>query len=652
LKKLGLFFLFVMLYAFTKAQNKTIDSLKILLKTEKKDTSRVQLIVQLSYQFENSNPDTALLLAQQGLLLSKKNRFTAGEIECLNMTGLIFITTGNYPKALEYLLESLKKSEAIQDESSITTELSNIGIVYSAQGDYRQDIRYNLMALPIDKSLNHTRNIAIMQLNLGDSYEKLNILDSAIYFTSQSYALSLQSKYIDLTGVALNNFGNIYSKLGKPDTALKYYRSDFPYLKDANDEDDFCETYLGMSKIFQSAGKKDSCLYYAKLCLSIAKKAGFTDEVMESCKFLTQYYQSAHNIDSAFVYQSAGIAARDSLFSQEKAREMQTLRFDEAVRQQQIEEAKQEAHTQLILNVLFGGLFTLIVAAIILYRNNRQKQKANSILEDQKQKLESTLKELRTTQAQLIHAEKMASLGQLTAGIAHEIQNPLNFVNNFSELSNELINEMVEEVDKGNTLQVKEIANDIKQNLEKINHHGKRADAIVKGMLQHSRSSKNAKDPTDINALADEYLRLSYHGLRAKDKEFNALINTEFDNSIGKINIVPEDIGRVLLNLYNNAFYAVGEKKKSEGAGYEPAVSISTNKMDNMVFITVKDNGNGIPQNVVDKIFHPFFTTKPPGQGTGLGLSLSYDIVKAHNGEIKVNRTEGEFTEFVVRLPA
>jgi signal transduction histidine kinase len=245
----------------------------------------------------------------------------------------------------------------------------------------------------------------------------------------------------------------------------------------------------------------------------------------------------------------------------------------------------------------------------------------------------------------------MASLGELTAGIAHEIQNPLNFVNNFSEVSNELLSEMVEEVDKGNTNEVKAIAQDVQQNLEKILHHGKRADAIVKGMLQHSRISTGVKEPTNINALADEYLRLSYHGLRAKDKVFNSEIKTDFDNSIGKINIIPQDIGRVLLNLYNNAFYAVNEQKNRNLNSYEPTVSVSTKKIGDKVILTVKDNGNGVPQKVIDKIFQPFFTTKPTGQGTGLGLSLSYDIVKAHGGEIKVNTVEGEFTEFVVQLP-
>jgi two-component system NtrC family sensor kinase len=278
-------------------------------------------------------------------------------------------------------------------------------------------------------------------------------------------------------------------------------------------------------------------------------------------------------------------------------------------------------------------------------------------LTQQKEELEHALSDLKSTQAQLVQREKMASLGELTAGIAHEIQNPLNFVNNFSEVSAELIDEWKEELSKGNGKEAIAIANNVKQNLEKIIHHGKRADAIVRGMLQHSRVSTGQKELTDINALTDEYLRLSYHGLRAKDKTFNATLETDFDMGIEKINVVAQDIGRVLLNLFNNAFYAVGEKKKNLTGlnNYEPIVSVSTKRINYHldavgIEIRIKDNGVGMSQKVVDKIFQPFFTTKPTGQGTGLGLSLSYDIIKVHGGEIKVKTKEGEGSEFIIQL--
>jgi signal transduction histidine kinase len=283
-----------------------------------------------------------------------------------------------------------------------------------------------------------------------------------------------------------------------------------------------------------------------------------------------------------------------------------------------------------------------------------QKETLEIQVQERTVELKQSLENLRATQSQLILSEKMASLGELTAGIAHEIQNPLNFVNNFSEVNKELADELQQELKAGKIDDAIAISNDIKDNEEKINHHGKRADAIVKGMLQHSRSSSGVKEPTNINALADEYLRLAYHGLRAKDNSFNATIKTDFDKSIGNINIIPQDIGRVVLNLINNAFYVVDEKKtlrQAQGDNYEPTVSVSTKKEGSKVLISVKDNGNGIPQKVLDKIFQPFFTTKPTGQGTGLGLSLSYDIVKAHGGELKVETKEGEGAAFIIQIP-
>jgi len=290
--------------------------------------------------------------------------------------------------------------------------------------------------------------------------------------------------------------------------------------------------------------------------------------------------------------------------------------------------------------------------SIMLQETIEDLQKKSLAIEETNKALTKTLDELKATQQQLIQSEKMASLGELTAGIAHEIQNPLNFVNNFSEVSNELIDEMTEQLEKGNTEDAKAIASEVKMSLEKINFHGKRAEGIVKSMLQHSRTSNNKKEPTDINALADEYLRLAYHGMRAKDKSFNSAMKTDYDENIGLVKIISQDIGRVILNLITNAFYAVTEKNKLKPEGYEPTVTIITKKIVDKLEISVKDNGTGIPQKALDKIFQPFFTTKPTGQGTGLGLSLSYDIItNGHGGELKVETKEGEYTMFTIILP-
>lgn len=284
--------------------------------------------------------------------------------------------------------------------------------------------------------------------------------------------------------------------------------------------------------------------------------------------------------------------------------------------------------------------------------NLQELDKQKKLVDETNKELNQALINLKETQAQLIQSEKMASLGELTAGVAHEIQNPLNFVNNFSEVSIELADEMLAGINNGNTADVSDIANDLKGNLEKIVHHGKRADAIVKSMLQHSRKNAGNKELTDINLLVDEFVRLSYHGLRARDKSFNATIETALDQTLEKAEVLPQDLGRVLLNLFNNAFYAVNEKKKQLNESFDPKVFVSTRKCNDKIEIMVRDNGNGIPAKIIEKIYQPFFTTKPTGEGTGLGLSLSYDIItKAHGGEMKVETKEGEYALFRILLP-
>ena len=305
------------------------------------------------------------------------------------------------------------------------------------------------------------------------------------------------------------------------------------------------------------------------------------------------------------------------------------------------------------------GIYGLLILIFSVFMNralreraiSHERQKAQVKELAQAKEIEKAYTELKATQTQLIQSEKMASLGELTAGIAHEIQNPLNFVNNFSEVNKELLEEMKGEIKKGNLGEVEGIANNIIENEEKITHHGRRADAIVKGMLQHSRVSSGQKEPTDLNALVDEYLRLAYYGLRAKDKSFQAKMQTDFDTTIGSVNMIPQDMGRVFLNLFNNAFYAVSEKAKTQPVVYDPMISVSTKKLSDKIEIRVKDNGVGISQKVIDKIFQPFFTTKPPGLGTGLGLSMSYDIIKAHGGEWKVQGNEGQGAEFIILIP-
>jgi two-component system, NtrC family, sensor kinase len=402
---------------------------------------------------------------------------------------------------------------------------------------------------------------------------------------------------------------------------------------------------LDFKKLFEGINKE----------IAAARSAGDIGNVTKGYGKLSTLDSLRGNYKGAYENYKLYAAYRDSLQKKEfEKKELQAKMqrdFDKRQALQQIEKEKEHRKNTVRQILLIAFLLAFVTIATAFYMAYKREQKRKNIVHMQKEEIENTLSELKSTQAQLIHSEKMASLGELTAGIAHEIQNPLNFVNNFSEVNAELADELKIELAKGNTPSANDIADSIKENTQKINHHGKRADSIVKGMLQHSRTSSGQKEPTDINALCDEYLRLAYHGLRAKDKTFHALLETDFDNTIGKINIVSQDIGRAILNLINNAFYAANERWRAEGKESKAVVSVSTRKTNGKILISVKDNGNGIPQKIVDKIFQPFFTTKPTGQGTGLGLSLAYDIVKAHGGEIRVETKDGEGSEFVIQLP-
>ncbi len=403
-------------------------------------------------------------------------------------------------------------------------------------------------------------------------------------------------------------------------------------------------TQNGLAELYLHTNRPDTGKNYAFDAIQNAKIFNDQNGIANSYKFLSRAYAVQNNVDSAYHYLHLANALNDSLqnIEKENIRKFNATLLNENLRHKDLIAERDAMQSRRRTYGLIAALFVFFIIAFLLYRNNRQKQKANVQLERQKEKVErqkqeveNTLSKLKTTQSQLIQSEKMASLGELTAGIAHEIQNPLNFVNNFSEVNSELLTEMKEEIKEGKYDEVNAIADDVIENEQKINHHGKRAESIVKNMLQHSRSSSGVKEPTNINALCDEYLRLSYHGFRAKDKSFNADFRLEADSSIPKINVVPQDIGRVLLNLINNAFFAVNEKVNGFGNSFKPLVVITTTTIENNVKITISDNGNGIPDSVKNKIFQPFFTTKPTGQGTGLGLSLSYDIVKAHGGELK-----------------
>ncbi len=679
--------LFILLLSFTvsfvSGQQNTVDSLKHELETTKNDTLRLVLLTLLSNKYSDKKYDSVLFFAEQQLPLAQKLNYKIDEAYALDIMAESMLHLRN-TRILETLLKGIKIVEDTRSEKNILPkkyldmiiywdtvflpkdrwtprslrldELANLytglGLFYGLTMENRQkQLFYFFKAKDIFMSLKDTSSLAMIYTNIGDAYLNLNQLDSGLVYSKKSYDMSPKTAFEKLAGLSLELIADIYLKKGNYSLAKEYSKLAVHTSIEHGTLLGLGYACSNLSDIFLRQGAIDSSLYYAQKAFEVSNQMNDSFFLADAAADLAKLYKSRNNNDSALQYSLLALTLRDSINNVEKIRRLQSLDYDEQIHQQEVETAKIEYKNELKIYALLIGLGALLIIAVLLLRNNRQRKKTNILLRKQKEEIQNTLQELKAMQAQLIQSEKMASLGELTAGIAHEIQNPLNFVNNFSEVNTELISEMKEEIDKGNIEEVKVIANDIEDNEQKIIHHGKRADAIVKGMLQHSRISTGQKELTDINALADEYLRLSYHGLRAKDKTFNATLQTDFDTTIGKINIVPQDIGRVLLNLFNNAFYAVNEKAKLSANNYQPTAKVTTRRLNDKIEIRVEDNGNGIPQKVVDKIFQPFFTTKPTGQGTGLGLSLSYDIIKAHGGEIKVETKEGEGAEFIIEIP-
>lgn len=572
----------------------------------------------------------------------------------------------NYPQALLYQQKSLKFAEDRNNISSQAYTLLNIGNTYSKMGDSLRAERSLLKAVKLAKKAG-AKNVEVYSyINLGNLYNSIGKWDKSYSYAIKAALLAKETGDIPIQAASYSRAAVSLANLKRYEEAKELINKGIELGKAAGQPIIIVQLNDAMGNTLMLQERyKEAIPYYEKNLEIIKGSDEYTEDVGAIYYNLAESYQKIGAYEKALLNFKEYATIRDSIRSRENIKKAteQTMNyeFNKKEEAKRLEQKNKDAITKSRQLALIIGLGLTVVLVFVAYRALRIKQKGNAKLKAQKEEVQKALVKLESTQAQLIQSEKMASLGELTAGIAHEIQNPLNFVNNFSDISNELIVEMKEELAKGNYADAEEIADNIKNNLEKINHHGKRADAIVKGMLQHSRISTAKKEPTDINKLADEYLRLAYHGLRAKDKFFNATLETDFDKSIGKIDIIPQDIGRVILNLITNAFYAVSSQPFKEGTqqteNKNPTVWISTKCISSLegnqggISISVKDNGTGMPQNILEKIFQPFFTTKPTGKGTGLGLSLSYDIIKAHGGNISVTSEEGAGSTFTIFLP-
>ena len=661
---LTLFICFILSEVYAQDQ-KIADSLVHTLGEKTlSDTAKLNLLSRLSFN-EMRDLKKGLQYAEELISLSEQT----GNKKYLGigyfLEGTKKRSLGNLAEALEAYIKSAVIARETHQSAAEGKRYIAIADIYSLGNNHTNSKDYYNKAIRILRQSNDSISLASALLNAGDEFLKTNKVDSALLFFEESKVIFDKVNYLSGKCYSRGGIGMAYARIGKNNLAEKTMNEAIRLLEEKQDYYPICVYLTSMADVYLNKGDNQAALNYILRSLRLAEQFGLKEQVADASLKLTEFYEKAGNLPKAFTYYKKHITYRDSVNNIQSVLNMadQRTNFEVSQKQAEVNLLNQEKRNQknLVVSLVFILGLTIIIVGILL-RNNQHKQKAYRILNLQKQatdeqriKAENALDKLQATQKQLIHSAKMASLGEVTAGIAHELQNPLNFVNNFSEVSIELLGELKEgtllKLSASEKAEANEIVNDLVNNLKKISDHGKRADSIVKGMLQHSRGSTGKKVPTDINALADECLRLSYHGFRAKDKEFEVNLTSSFDKSIGIMEVIPQDIASVLLNLFNNAFYEVNIKKKQGNNAFEPHVSVTTKRVGNKVKLTIKDNGNGIPQKVVDKIFQPFFTTKPSGQGTGLGLSLSYDVIKAHGGELNAETQEGEGSEFSFVLP-
>jgi signal transduction histidine kinase len=624
-----------------------IAKLKTQWNATTKDSARMLIAGQLANGYRFSNVDSSLYYTDVALKYARKLHATDAEAALLSLKGATVLESGKLPESLQLQFEALDIAREIKDTSITAFALNRIGNAYMELADYKKANSFYFQSKKLFELIGNQAMYHNEVSNIGNVYELMGMADSALYFQQlvlKASEVRPDDRNFIVWPEMMFRLGNAYKLKGDKEKAMYYYKRGIIEANKDNDIRNLTMNNVLLAKLYNEMNETDSSLKYAYDAVQTGNTISFRKGIYDASLLISELYKKMNRADSAYKYLSVANVEKDSLTGTQRFQELQRITLEEQERRRETEArriANQYRQKQI---ALIAGLAVFFIIAFILLRNNKQKQKTNKILE-------KTLSDLKATQSQLIQSEKMVSLGELTAGIAHEIQNPLNFVNNFSEVNGELIEEMKQELQKGNQQEALAISDHIRENEIKILQHGKRADEIVKSMLQHSRKSSGKKEPVDISAMADEYTRLAYHGLRARNKTFSADIQTDFDQRIGKIDVIPQDMGRVLLNLINNALYAVDEKRKMAGKDYLPAIKVSTKKLNGKIEINVADNGNGIAEKIKEKIFQPFFTTKPAGQGTGLGLSLSYDIIKAHGGDIKVNSNEGKGSEFSVILP-
>jgi two-component system, NtrC family, sensor kinase len=684
-------------FAQTTNTSKIIEELKNyeLKKGYLKDTAYFNLKNNLGFYYANNYPDSAILLLEGIPEQVQKIKYYRGEVETYKIIGTSYQTKGDFEEARKFFEISSQKAKEHNLDDLLAANESNIGITYINQGNYAEALGYFYKALKsaekyqndlviggiwnnigtvhffqnkIDESIRDYEKMLSIAIkggdingeliaygNIGESYQEKKEYDKALVNFKYALDLAKKSKDVAMQISASKNLGSLYSKMDNPDLAISNLQFAYQLANESGNRPSMCKVLIELANNLEKKQDYELALEKAKSASNLANEMGQSQLIRDSNEVLSKIYQKTGDWQNALISYKRFKSYSDTINNIESEKAAIRLNAEFIYSKKELEYQKKVLQQRWLI---FSGLAAFLTLCVIVWLVNRNRNRArrsngllrsqNEAINNQKLVLEDTLSQLKNTQKQLIQSEKMASLGELTAGIAHEIQNPLNFVNNFSKVSKELLDELKEELKNKNWEEVNAIIADVDGNLKIINEHGTRASNIVKGMLQHSRNSPGKSEITDINELTSSAAKLSYQGHLASNKTFNALFEIKLGENIPSISFVNQDISRVILNLTNNAFQAVEEKQLLDLEGYRPKIEVMTEKKNAQIHITIKDNGMGIPEEIKDKIFHPFFTTKPSGKGTGLGLSLAYDIAKAHGGEIKLNSVPGEGSEFVL----
>ncbi|MCB2406498.1 tetratricopeptide repeat-containing sensor histidine kinase [Hymenobacter lucidus] len=675
-----LFLLYSFLFAgLVQAQSPQTPKLRAALARAPHDTTRVLLLADLSASYRYSRFDSVLWYARQGLQLARRIGYPKGEGRCLSRLGILMSERGNLPQALRIDLQALQLHESSHDFEGMARTLNQMGLLYHALEDYRPALSYffRAKALYEDHKVGDDSQLISVLTNLGASYEGRRQLDSAEYFLNRAYALTQQSGTVHQScwgnplPYVLRELGLLRASQGQTDQALDYYRRSAQASFPENDRRSACRTYQYMAELYHSRRKTDSSVYYARKALSLGQSLPYVIGVMHTSKLLSGAFQDRQQTDSTLKYMRIMQQAEDSLYNPQRIKQLDAIGFAEQQRLRELEAERRQYEARNRTYIGFGVLGSLLLLALLLWRHGRQQQQANAKLSalnqeitqqkqeitNQRDSLGRMLHELKTTQSQLVLREKMASLGELMAGVAQEIQTPVNNMRNIAGISADLVEDLrkglarleLEIEEPGTVWDNLQILSQYQSNIVRSSQ---RAASIVSGMLEYSRSSPGPRQSTDVNAFVEDYLRLTYHDVRAKNRNLYAALLPDLDPAVGNLPIIRHDLGRVLISLFTNAFFAVQQRKRAGQEGYVPQVAVSTRAAAGHVEIRVRDNGLGLSAGQLERLFERFGTPPTTPDDPGLGLALSYDLItKGHGGTLTVETELGEFTEFVITLP-